>query len=159
MAKSPVHALSAQQLNARTAQRTAELAVASGQVIAARLALAATPRGATAAGHAEFARMVPEKTQAFAAAGAGAAQQLTALAFTASRAALREGEAASAAALRLARASGPADFAAVQQRYLLDWFGRSVAHAEALSNAAARLQSAMVAPLHRTATANAKRLK
>lgn len=149
---------SVSKVHARIARRSAELTVASGQVIAARLALAATPRGALPAGQAEFARMIPEKTQAFAAAGAVAAVHLTGMAMTVTRNAIRESEAVGAATLNLAAAPTPAAFAAAQQRFMIDWLGRSVAQLHAYGDASARLQAAMLSPIHRTATANARRL-
>lgn len=144
---------------ARTLRHTAEIAVAANEVIAARLALATVPRAVTPAGQAEFARMVPEKAHAFAAAGAGAAQHLAAIAIDANRAALRESEAAARAGVAMFTATSPETFAAAQRDWLTGWFGRAIAQAQSMAAATAAMQAAMVAPIHRTATANARRLR
>ena len=144
---------------AKSFRDTAEIAVAANEVITARMALAAVPRAVTAAGQAEFARMVPEKAHAFAAAGAGAAQHLAAIALDANRAALREGAAATRAGAAMFAAMTPEAFAAAQRDWIAGWFGRAVAQTQAMTAAAAALQAAMIAPIHRTATANARRLR
>lgn len=146
-------------LAARTMRHTAELAVAANEVIAARLALAAVPRAVTPAGQAEFARMVPEKAHAFAAAGAGAAQHLAAIAIDANRAALREGAAAARAGAAMFSATTAEAFAAAQRDWFTGWFARAVAQAQSMAAATAALQAAAIAPIHRTATANARRLR
>jgi hypothetical protein len=53
----------------------------------------------------------------------------------------------------------PEAFAAAQRDWLTGWFGRAVAHGQSLTAATAALHAAMVAPIHRTATDNARRLR
>jgi hypothetical protein len=127
------------------------LAAAAGSVIAHRL------HPATAS-HAEFARMVPEKTQAMAEMSTALMSQSLEAVGKNVRSAMIEGAIASKAALALALTRSPQAAAAVQQDYLTGWFTRSISNSLALGLSAFTLQAALMLPLHRAATGNARRL-
>lgn len=139
-------------------QKTVELTTASAQVIAARLAMAATPQAITPKGQAEFARMVPEKTQAFTEAFDVAGQQWMMLAGKHGIDWLRETSLASTAALSMLRAGTPLTGLLVQQNYLASLCERSMKALQTNAAAINRMQNAVLAPVHKTARENAQRL-
>lgn len=145
---------------AATATMGAELAVASAQVIAARMAMMgameAVPSAATAG---ELARMVPEKAEAFTAAGLSMAGHLGSMAAKGAEAAARESSFAASACMDIASAKSPMDFVMAQHRYFTAFMGRATTQAVVMTALATRLQADALAPIHKTATANAKRLK
>ena len=53
----------------------------------------------------------------------------------------------------------PTALAAAQSKFLLGWLSRSLSQSAALCAFAVRSQAAVMAPVHKTATANARRLK
>jgi Phasin protein len=139
--------------------RHGELALASGGVVAKRMALgAAAMVDPLNADHAEFARMVPEKAQAFADAGAVLLQRSGAVAQQMAKFAANEMALAMRATVALAACRTPSDLAAAQARLVTAWLGRAMSQAIALNAMAVRSQAAAMAPVHRTATANARRL-
>ena len=136
-----------------------ELAVAAGQVIAKRAALAAAamvdPLNADLV---EFARIIPERTTAFSSAGMAwlrgsseAAQRMSA--FTASELAK-----AATAAVAIAGRKTPAGIMAAQSRFATAWFARVFSQSIALGSLAMKSQSAAMAPIYRAAVQNARRL-
>lgn len=143
----------------RTAVRAAQngrdgtdLARDSAQVIARRLEIAAAgmadPRKADPV---EMSRMVHEKTEAFSKAGQIAFARWTEIGARMTRAWAEETGA-------LARAStNPSPEAWVG--YAAGWFGRASHTAVALAELGQKSQAAVMAPVHRTAAANARRLK
>lgn len=144
---------------ASTATRGAELAVASAHVVAARLALiGGAPAAAGVDAASEIARMTPEKVEAFTAAGAAMAGHLGAMAAHGARAMAEEGAHAARACADLAAARSPMDFAMAQSRYVVGMFARASTGAVAMTSLATRLQADALSPIHKTATANAKRL-
>jgi hypothetical protein len=140
--------------------RNGGLAVAAGEVIAKRMALgAAALVDPMNADHGEFAKMIPEKTAAFSAAGlvwlqwsARVTQQMAV--FAANEAAL-----AAQAGAAMASCRTPADLAAAQGNFAMAWFSRALSQSVALGSMALRSQAAAIAPVHRSATANARRLR
>ena len=136
-----------------------ELALASGEVVAKRLALGAAamvdPLGAD---HAELARMIPEKVAAFSDAGAVLLQRSGAVARQVAKFAANEMALAMRAGMALAACRTPAELATAQSRLVTAWFGRAMSQSIALGSMAVRSQAAAMAPVHRTATANARRL-
>jgi hypothetical protein len=137
-----------------------ELAVASGEVIARRMALgAAAFADPMTADHVEFSRMVPEKMAAVSAVAAIVQQRSTAVIAEMTRFAAREATLALRAAAELALCRSPADLAAAQSRLLLGWFSRAVSQSLALGALAMSAGGAMLVPVHRAATDNAKRLR
>lgn len=136
-----------------------ELALASGDVVARRMALgAAAMVDPLNADHAEFARMLPEKAQAFSDAGLVLLQRSAAAVQQVARFAVNELALAMRATTALTACRTPADLAAAQARLVTAWFGRAVTQSIELNAMAVRSQAAMLAPVHRAATANAKRL-
>lgn len=124
------------RLAARNATTAAELAIAAPQVIAARLAMMSTPTAETGA---ECARMLTEKTEAFAAAGLAASGRAAEMG--ARTAAYLMSEATRLDSTPMAAAERLFDY----------WSG--------MTRLSLQLSSAAMAPLHQTATANARRLK
>jgi hypothetical protein len=144
---------------AATAARSAELAMASAQVVAARLALmGGAPAVAGVDAAAEIARMTPEKIEAFTAAGAAMAGHMGTMAARGARAIADEGAHAVQACADLAAARSPMEVALAQGRYLTAMLARASTGAVAMTALATRLQADALSPIHRTATANARRL-
>jgi hypothetical protein len=145
---------------AATMVKGAELAMASAQVIAARMAVLGTHSFApTAETATEMALMAPEKVEAFANAGVSMAGHLGGMAAEGAKAVARESLIAAEACADIASARSPMDFALAQSRYVAGWFGRATTDYIAMAALTTKLQADALAPIHKTATANAKRLK
>jgi hypothetical protein len=137
-----------------------ELALASGEVVAKRMALgAAAMVDPLNADHAEFARMVPEKAQAFADAGTAVLQRSSDIVQQMANFAVNEMSIAMKSTMDMVACRTPAALVAVQGKFLLGWLNRSLSQSAALGAFAVRSQAAVMAPVHKTATANARRLK
>lgn len=137
-----------------------ELALASGEVVVKRMALgAAAMVDPLNADHAEFARMVPEKAQAFSDAGTAILQRSSDVLQQMANYAVAEMSIAMKFSMGMAAYRTPAALAAAQSKFLLGWLGRSLSQSAALGHFAVRSQAAAIAPVHKTATANARRLK
>jgi len=140
--------------------KSGELAVASGEVIARRVALGAAALADPAtADHREFTRMVAEKVTALSAVGAIAQQRSGAVMAEMTRIAQSEAAIALEAVQQLARCRTPTDLAAAQSRVVLDWFARAASQSLAFAALAMSASGAMLAPVHRAATGNARRLQ
>jgi hypothetical protein len=143
----------------RNASSSSELAVASGQVIARRVALGvAAVMNPLRADHAEFERMVPEKLEAFSAVNmimlrqAGqASRQITDLATEAVMSAIR-------APMAMARCASPVALVEAQVSFALGWLDRIAANCIAMGMLAVGAQQAAMVPLQQTVAANTKRL-
>ena len=136
-----------------------ELALASGGVVARRMALgAAAMVDPLNADHAEFALMIPEKAEAFSDAGAALAQQSGVVARQMARFAANELALGMRAALAMAACRTPADLAAAHGRFVEAWLGRALSQSIELAAMAVRSQAVVMAPVHSAATANARRL-
>lgn len=144
---------------AALARQHGELAAASGEVISRRLELAASPGALTPDGQAELARMVPEKAHAFSRAGNEALFHFNAIWLRAASDWLREVSLATTTTAQVLTARDPVQALAAQQTYLAGLAERMSESGHNLFAATTALQSAALAPVHRTATANARRLK
>ena len=143
----------------RNATAGGELAVAAGKVIALRTALGVAGMADPAkADHRELARILPEKSEAVAAAGSILLQRSGQVAQQVLTFAVGEMIAASDATWRLAACSSPAALATAQRNLGLAWAARVLSQSITLGTIAMRSQHAAMAPFHRVATANADRL-
>jgi hypothetical protein len=139
--------------------RNGELGLAAGNVIARRVALGVAAMGnPAAADHAEFARMVPEKVEAFSAAGGILVQKSAAIGRQVARYTVSEAGLASQAAIGMAACRSPVDLFNAQSRYLAGAAGRLFALGFRLGTMGLAIGGAAMVPVHRAATANAKRL-
>jgi hypothetical protein len=149
----------AARVAATNGRKTGELAVAAGRVVAKRVSLgAAAAIDPLNADHAEFARMVPEKTIAFSQAGMTSLRYSGEVAQRVASYAASEMAAMAAAAVAIAGCRTSAGIVAAQSRFSTAWFTRALSQSIALGSLAMRSQGAAMAPIHRTATANARRL-
>jgi hypothetical protein len=146
-------------LSSRNLWSGGELAAAAGQVIAHRMSMGVSAMVAPhTADHAEFARMVPEKLDAFADAGAALLLRSGSVGETMLRYTVNEAAATSKAILSLATARTPAALVNAQVEYAQGWFDRALRQCWSLGMLALHAQSAAIAPIHRKATHNARRL-
>lgn len=128
-------------------RRVADTASASRRVIEARSAIIGEAmRSPVTADHAELMRMVPEKIAAFSRAGEAVLQASVQIQADCWRFAQQAGMAAIGG-----RPPSPADWFALSPR--------SADYALRVFEAGARASAGAIAPVHRTATANARRLK
>lgn len=137
-----------------------ELMQASQEVIAARLEiLAAGLADPTKADLAEMALMGSEKVEALSASASALSRRLGGLGERLARDAAREASLAGQAASALATAASPQAFAAIQMNYAFGWWDRAARGLTALNGEMIRAQAEAMKPLHKAATANAKRLR
>jgi len=140
-------------------RRTGDLVHAAGQVVTRRMTLGvAAMIDPFNADHVEFAKMLPEKTMAFSEAGmvffqwsGKAVEQMTS--FVAN-----EISALAEAAIAITSCRTPADVAATQSSFAMVWLSRALSQSIALGSLAVRSQGAVMVPIHRTVTENARRL-
>lgn len=138
----------------------ATLKGAAGEVIGRRMALGATALAdPLTADHREFSRMVGEKMAALAAVTTVLQQRSDAAMAEMTRIAGSEASIALRMAGDLALCRSPAEIAAAQSRFALGWLARAGSQWLALSALAMTAGGAMLAPVHRAATGNAKRLR
>jgi hypothetical protein len=136
-----------------------ELTMAAGQVFAMRMALGAHAMSdQLSADHGEFAKIIPERTSAFAQAGmtwlrwsGEVAEQMATFAAC---------EAATVAEVVAAMSSyrTPVDVIAMQSSFTTAWLARALSQSIALGASTLRSHSAALMPMHRTALANARQL-
>jgi hypothetical protein len=139
-------------------RKTGELAAAASHVVAKRISLgAAATLDPMNADHAEFARIIPEKAQAFSEAGTAWFRWSGAIAQQMAGYAVRELATAAEATAIMAKCQTPAGMLAAQSRFAMGWLARAVSQSIALGSAAMRLQSTTMAPVLRVAMANARR--
>lgn len=132
---------------AQTGVRAAETLAASADVIASRsTTIGAAMRSPLDADHAELGRMMPEKLDAFARSGAAIADAWWAM----GSAWMREAHGLTTQAMR-GRVPTIGEMAALSDR--------SAAYSLGAIEAGARLGGKALAPIHRTATSNARRLR
>lgn len=132
---------------ARTAGRVGEMMSASGEVVSRRAdMMQAALRSPLDADHAELARMVPEKIEAFAQAGGAIVSGWWAM----QAAMMAEAQHAGAMMMR-GRIPSPLEASALMARNA----GFLIGSVERAS----RVSAAALAPVHAKATANARRLK
>jgi len=136
-----------------------DIARASRHVITKRVALgmkaALRPHQAD---HVEFARIIPEKVEAFSAAGKVMMQKsdeanrkiLDDMSFEVANAAN--------AALAMSQCANPADLAVVQGKFAYEWLGRATSRMIAMGVFAMSTQAAALAPIRQTVVDNSERL-
>ncbi len=143
----------------RNAGSSNDLAMEAGQIIARRVALgmaaAFDPMGAD---HAEFGRMVPEKMEAFSAAGNIAFEQTNQAAWAIARLASDEIMTTARATIAMATCGSPVAMAEAQGQFALDWFNRAATNFFAVGLLALGVQQAAMAPIQATVAANTERL-
>ncbi|MBB3873707.1 phasin [Brevundimonas mediterranea] len=133
---------------------------ASAEVIAARTTLMVhgltDPAGQD---RVELSLMSSEKTEALSASAAALAASAGTVGKRLGQAALDEGARALQAATEIAGARTPAEAAQAQFRYALGWWSRAAGQALTLNAEMTQAQTDALAPIHKTAVANAKRLR
>jgi O-methyltransferase involved in polyketide biosynthesis len=136
-----------------------DIARASHHVIRKRVALgvqaALRPHRAD---HAEFARIIPEKVEAFSAAG----KVMMEKSGEANRQILEDVSAevmtAASAVVSMSQCSNPIDLAAAQGRFAYGWLGRATSRFIAMGEFAMSAQAAALAPIRQTVVENSERL-
>lgn len=141
------------------AGKTGDLAVAAGRVIQHRMALGTKAlMNPAAADHTEFSRMIPEKIGAFSEAGSVWLRWSGAIAEQVTVYVRREVAAAEEAVSALAACNSSAGRIVLQQKMATAWLERMFSQSLALGAMMMRSQGATMAPVLRTAEANARRL-
>ena len=144
----------------RTAATGSDLAAAAGPVIVRRLAMGAAGMvDPSRADPQEMARLVPEKAMAFGLSAISGVQYGGSLAHRAMRLVLTETAEAGRYAGRLAACRSPAAMVMLQADFAARAYWRALSHGTDLAALAAQAYGEMLAPLHRTATANHRRLR
>ena len=129
-------------------------------MIAARTGLMA--QGLTSAKGQDFKElslMSSEKTEALSASADAMAASAGAIGQRLGRVALDESAHALRAAAAVTQARTPAKAAEAQFSYAMGWWSRAAAQAMTLNGELLKAQAEALAPIHKTATANAKRLR
>jgi hypothetical protein len=143
----------------RNANSGSDLAISAGQIIAKRVALGmAAAFDPMRADHAEFGRMVPEKMEAFSAAGMIIMQQATQAGERITQFASDAIAAAACASIAMAGSRSPAAFAEAQSRFAMAWFEQATANMMAMGMMALGAQQAAMVPIQQTIAANTERL-
>jgi hypothetical protein len=138
----------------------AELMAASAEVIAARTGRMA--QGLTSAKGQDFKElslMSSEKAEALSASAGAVTANAGAIGQRLGRVAMVEGAHALRAAAAITQARTPAQAAEAQFRYAMGWWSRAAAQAMTLNGELLKAQAEAMAPIHKTAVANAKRLR
>ena len=137
----------------------AELAMASSRVVSKRTELGvAAIADPLRAEHRELERIIPEKTKAFSASNAVLIRGLGEMAEQAASFVINEMAIATRMTSELALCRTPAAVLGLQSRLAMEWYGRVFSQYIALAALAVRSQGAMLTPVHRAATDNARRL-
>ena len=145
---------------ARTARVSRELFEASGSVIARRLEIVAEGvREPLKADLRELTLMGSEKVEAMAASATAGLTGAAALATSGAAVAVREIAAAQEALGAVLRAAGPAEATAAHGAWAAAAMNRTMRDGWALGAAMLKLQADALAPIHKAAVANARRLK
>lgn len=145
---------------ARTARAGQELLQASSDVIARRLEIVAEAvRDPLKADLRELTLMGSEKVEALAASAAAGLSGAAAMATSGGAVAARETAAAQSALAAVMKAGHPAEAALAQSAWATAAMGRAVRDGWALGATMLKLQADALAPIHKAAVANAKRLK
>ncbi len=146
-------------LATETAGSGNEIAIAAGQVIAKRVALGvAAAVNPLAADHAEFARMVPEKVEAFSAAGKAMFEHSGEVGNRISHLATHEMMTTAKATLEMAHCFDPLSMLEAQSRFVREWWERATSNVMTLGMMALSAQAATLRPIRLTVAANTKRL-
>jgi len=146
-------------LATRTAGSSNDLALAAGQVIAKRVALGvAAAVNPMAADHAEFARIVPEKVEAFSAAGMAIFEHSGEVGNRISHFASDEVMTTARATFEMATCHDPLSMLEAQGRFVRAWWERATANVMTLGMMALSAQAAALSPIRLAVAANSKRL-
>lgn len=146
-------------LATRTAGSGNDLAIGAGQIIAKRIALGlAAAVNPLEADHAEFARMVPEKMEAFSAVGMAMFEQSEQVRSQMTRLASDEVMTTARATIEMATTSTPIAMLEAQGKFAQAWWDRAASNLIALGMMALSAQAAALGPLQLAVTANAERL-
>jgi hypothetical protein len=144
----------------KNSTQTGELTVAAAEVVFRRMTLGffavINPR---VADHAEFARMVPEKTRAFSDSGSVLFTKSMQIGQRLSQYAADETSHTAKTMAAIWTSRNPVDIMAAQANGAMSCFRRMAAHSEAICLWSMEAQGAAVAPIHRAATDNVKRLR
>ncbi len=144
---------------AETVGRGNDLAVAASGIVAKRVALGlAAAMNPLQADHAEFGRILPEKVEAFAAAGWILLEQSGATGQHIAQLASDEVFTTARAAMAMAGCATPAALASAQVKFAVDWFNRAASNSLAVGMRALRAQGAAMLPIRQTVISNAERL-
>ena len=137
----------------------AEVAMASSRVVSKRAELGvAAIANPLQAEHRELERIIPEKTKAFSASNAVLIRGLGEMAEQAASFVINEMAIATRMTSELALCRTPAAVLGLQSRLAMEWYGRIFSQYIELAALAVRSQGAVVSPVHRAATDNARRL-
>jgi hypothetical protein len=141
------------------AGRHNDLAMAAGQIVARRVALGmAAAADPMQADHAEFNRMVPEKMEAFSAAGMILLERSSAVGFEMTRLASDEVMTTANATLDMAGCADPFALAEAQGKFAMAWFDRATTNMVAMSMLALQAHDAAMEPIRDVVAANTERL-
>lgn len=148
------------QSAADTAVAGGEMLHAAGEVISARLEIMAAGLADPAkANLAEISLMSSEKVEAMSASVSTVTRNFGDLSDRLTRSAANEIHLASRAAAAMATAPDPAAFATLQYNYAVSWWGRAAGQLLTLNTELLKVQAEALHPIHKTAVANARRLK
>lgn len=143
----------------RSAGRGNDLAVAAGKIVEKRVALGMKGfQNLDEADHLEFARMVPEKVEAFSAAGIAMLKHSSQANRQMMSFASAELKATGQAAVGMAGCSSPVAIMEVQSKFARAWFDRTTSNFIAAGMLSLRGQDAVMAPIRQTVAANTDRL-
>ena len=145
------------QSAADTAVAGGEMLQASGEVISARLEIMAA--GLANPGKTDLVEMALMSSEKVAAMSASASTVTRNFGDRMARSAANEMHLASRAASAMASAGDPATLATLQYNYAVGWWGRATGQMLTLNTELLKAQAQALDPIHRTAVANAKRLK
>ena len=144
---------------AQNARCGGDIVLATTQVLARRMALGiAATCNPLWADRDEFSRMVPEKVEAFSAAGMVMITQSGQVNQQMMRSASDEAMTAARAAMEMTGCFGPAALADVQSRFARAWFTRATSNWISMGIRIFEAQSAAMAPIRQTVVGNAERL-
>jgi hypothetical protein len=142
-----------------TADTGNDLAIGAGQIIAKRVALGlAAAVNPLAADHAEFARMMPEKVEAFSAAGIAMFEQSELVRNQITRFASAEVVTTARATIEMATCFTPQAMLEAQGRFAQAWWDRAASNFVALAMMTLSAQAAALGPLQLAVAANKERL-
>jgi O-methyltransferase involved in polyketide biosynthesis len=143
----------------QNAARGNDIAKATTKIIAKRVALGlAAVLDPMHADHVEFARMVPEKVEAFSAAGMVMLNQSSEASRKMMRLASEEVMTTACATMEMTGCSSPAAWAEAQSRFARAWLSRATLSFNTMGILALTAQAAAMAPIRQTVVANAERL-
>jgi hypothetical protein len=141
------------------AGRSSELATASSQIVAKRIALGiSAAMNPLKADHAEFARMVPEKVEAFSSASAILFEQAGKACQRMTRTMSEEIFATARASVAMASCPSPTLLAQAQTTFMRLWCDRVTTNLIKMGMSALSAQEAAMTPIRRTIAANTERL-